>query len=162
MDLELLAIVAACLAVGAGIGALVASRFTASAKKNQAVEQHLYKTQDELKSYQLEVTQHFTETAQLLKKMAESYRDVHNHLASGANNLSKDSSGLPMMQKLPEIDTITNNSDEPESVRPPLDYAPKHSPYDRGTLSGDYHLEKVELTEKPVDIAEALAAAKKQ
>lgn len=161
MDLELLAIATACLVVGTGIGALIASRFTSSAKKTQAVEQHLHKAQDELKSYQLEVTQHFAETAQLLKKMAESYRDVHNHLASGANNLSKDGSGLPLMQKLPEIDTITDASEAPLSVRPPLDYAPKHSPYDRGTLNGDYHLEKVELTEKPIDMAEALAAAKK-
>lgn len=66
-----------------------------------------------------------------------------------------------MMQKLPEIDTIKGDNEEPTNVRPPLDYAPKHSPYDRGTLSGDYHLEKVELNEKPVNMADALAAKKK-
>lgn len=161
MDFQIFAIVSASFIVGAGLGALLSARFTHSAKKTQTVEKHLHDTQDALKNYQIEVTQHFAETAQLLKKMAESYRDVHNHLASGANNLSKDGSGMPMMQKLPEIDTIKGDNEEPTTVRPPLDYAPKHSPYDRGTLSGDYHLEKVELNEKPVNMADALAAKKK-
>lgn len=160
MELPLIAIAVTAFAVGAAIGALISARFTSSAKKTHAVEQHLHKTQDELKSYQLEVTQHFAETAQLLKTMAESYRDVHNHLAAGANNLSKDGSGMPIMQKLPEIDTITDDEDTPTNVRPPLDYAPKQTPYDRGTLSGDHHLEKVQFGETPVDIAQALADAK--
>lgn len=158
MDLQTFVLVIACFAIGAAVGALFFSRFSPQTQKNQELEKHLHQAQDELKGYQLEVTQHFAETAQLLKKMAESYRDVHNHLANGANTLSKDGNGLPMMKKLPEIDTITGiSSDDTPRVAPPLDYAPKTTPYDRGTLDEDYQLEKVALQEAPVDIADAIA-----
>lgn len=156
MEPAILATAGASLIIGLGLG-LIASKLFFSAQKDKSLEQHLHQAQDELKSYQLEVTQHFTETAQLLKKMAESYRDVHNHLASGANNLSKDSSGMPLMNKLPEIETVAGQTDEPAHISPPLDYAPKQSPYDRGTLHTDHHLEKVQLVEEPVDMAETLS-----
>lgn len=164
MELQTFSLVIASLAIGVTLGVLLSSRLTfGGSRKNQEMEKHLHKAQDDLKNYQLEVTQHFSETAQLLKKMAESYRDVHNHLAQGANTLSKDGNGLPVMKKLPEIDTITSiGSDEPSRVAPPLDYAPKTTPYDRGTLDEDYHLEKVELSEKPIDIAEAIASHAKK
>lgn len=157
MEPSVFASAAAGLIIGLGAG-IILSRAFFSSSKDKSLQQHLHQTQDELKSYQLEVTQHFSETAQLLKKMAESYRDVHNHLASGANNLSKDAQGLPVMKKLPEIDTITESSIEHTAhISPPLDYAPRQTPYDRGTLSGDHHLEKVQLSEEPVDMAETLA-----
>lgn len=146
MGILIIAVAASTLVAGL-VGFFLGKSLSSSAQKKQALEQHLHQTQDELKHYQLEVTQHFSETAQLLKKMAESYRDVHNHLASGANTLSKDGSGLPLMQKLPELETITSLADDPVAVAPPLDYAPKSSPYDRGTLASDHHLEKVNLHE---------------
>lgn len=157
MEPSVLASAAAGLIIGLGLGVII-SRALFSNSKEKNLEQHLHQAQDELKNYQLEVTQHFTETAQLLKNMAESYRDVHNHLAAGANNLSKDNHGLPLMKKLPEIDTIAQAKPEQVApISPPLDYAPRQSPYDRGTLSGDHHLEKVQLDEEPIDMAETLA-----
>lgn len=157
MEPSILASAATGLIIGLGAG-IILSRAFFSGGKDKSLQQHLHQTQDELKNYQLEVTQHFNETAQLLKKMAESYRDVHNHLASGANNLSKDSHGVPVMKKLPEIDTIAEGSTEQAAhISPPLDYAPRQTPYDRGSLSGDHHLEKVQLSEVPVDMAETLA-----
>lgn len=158
MDLQTFILVIACFAIGAAVGALLTSRLSSQSHKTQELEKHLHKAQDDLKNYQQEVTQHFAETAGLLKKMAESYRDVHNHLALGANQLAAGSSTLPIMKKLPEIDTITNDMGEsPVSIQPPLDYAPKTTPYDRGTLDETYQLDKVELEEKPVDMEEILA-----
>lgn len=158
MEPSILASAAAGLIIGLGAGVILSRAFF-SGSKDKSLQQHLHQAQDELKNYQLEVTQHFSETAQLLKKMAESYRDVHNHLASGANNLSKDSQDLPMINKLPEIDAIANrdNDAEPVHISPPLDYAPRQTPFDRGTLHSDHHLEKVQLAEQPVDMAETLA-----
>lgn len=146
-----------CFFVGAGIGALLFVRLSPELRKNRDLQNHLYDKQDELKNYQLEVTQHFAETAKLLKQMAESYRDVHNHLAEGADKLAKDGHSRPIMQKLPEIDELTQTDSAPEDIAPPLDYAPKSTPYDRSTLTEDYGLEKVDLEEKPIDIAEAIA-----
>lgn len=156
MEPSILASAATGLIIGLGAG-IVLSRAFFSGSKDKSLQQHLHQAQDELKSYQLEVTQHFSETAQLLKKMAESYRDVHNHLASGANNLSKDGQDVPMINMLPEIEAITNRNVEPLHVSPPLDYAPRQTPFDRGTLHSDHHLEKVQLAEQPVDMAETLA-----
>lgn len=148
METQMLLIIGASFAVGAILGAFIYAQFSSSAKKSHTIEQHLHKTQDELKNYQTEVTQHFAKTAELLKNMAESYRDVHNHLAQGANTLSNESNGgIPVISKLPHIDTIKDSSDEEKILNPPLDYAPKHSPYDRGTLHSDHHLEKVELND---------------
>ncbi|HEY9034160.1 MAG TPA: DUF1043 family protein [Pseudomonadales bacterium] len=152
-----------CFLLGSAVGALLFVRLSPELRKNRDIQKHLYDKQDELKNYQLEVTQHFAETARLLKQMAESYRDVHNHLAAGAEKLGKDSHGQPVLKKLPEIDEITDRSEDAAPLTPPLDYAPKSSPYDRSTLNEEYGLEKVELEEKPFDdIADAIAANARQ
>lgn len=152
--------------IGCMAGALLFMRFSPEQKRSRDMEKHLHQAQDELKDYKLEVTQHFAETARLLKQMAESYRDVHNHLATAAENLSQDGRSVPIMKKLPEIDRLAADEEDDEQtaeVRPPLDYAPKASPYDRSTLNEDYDLEKVELEEKPIDdIAEAIAQSAKR
>ena len=158
MDLQTFILVIACFAIGAAVGALLTNRLSSQNQKTQELEKHLHKAHEDLKSYQQEVTHHFAETAGLLKKMAESYRDVHNHLALGANQLAPGGSSLPIIKKLPEIDAITNDiNDSTISVQPPLDYAPKTTPYDRGTLDETFQLDKVELEEKPVDMEEILA-----
>jgi uncharacterized membrane-anchored protein YhcB (DUF1043 family) len=147
-----------CLLLGAAAGIVLYLRFSPELQKSRDLEKHLFEAQDELKNYQLEVTQHFSETAQLLKQMAESYRDVHNHLARGAEMLCKDGQGRKILARLPELDSIIDADSEPTYAAPPLDYAPKTTPYDRSTLNEDYGLDKVELTEKPIaDIAQAIA-----
>ncbi len=148
-----------CFAIGAITGATLFKIFSQEQNKTRDLEKHLHEKQDEIKNYQHEVTQHFTETSHLLKQLAESYRDVHNHLAAGAQDLCEESATAPIMQQLPELETITGSHiDDSNSIAPPLDYAPKSTPYDRGTLNEEYGLEKVELDEKPInDIAEAIA-----
>ena len=159
MDLFTLVIAFSCFIIGVAAGALLLSRFSNEQHQSRELQKHLHDSQDALKNYKLEVNQHFTETARLLKQMAESYRDVHNHLAQGAQSLASDGSNTPLMQKLPEIDSMASVDDNTARIAPPLDYAPKTSPYDRSTLTEEYDLEKVELAEKPIsDIGEAIAA----
>ncbi len=148
-----------CFAIGTLVGALLTLRFSTDRNKASELEKHLHEKQDEIKQYQQEVTEHFTETADLLKQMAESYRDVHNHLAQGAQELCPDEHTTPILQTLPEMAGSENRTGEKKSPSSaPLDYAPRSTPYDRGTLNEDYGLEKVELAEKPIeDYAEAIA-----
>lgn len=145
-----------CFAFGMVIGGLVFARFMPDQQKNRDLEKHLHETQDELKSYQTEVTQHFGDTAHLLRQLAESYRDVHNHLAQGAQELTSQTDST-MINKLPEIETIKEAEGDTD-VTQPLDYAPKSTPFDRGTLDEEYGLEKVQLGEAPVEnLADVLA-----
>ena len=146
-----------CFAIGVAVGGILFKLYSPEQSKARDLEKHLHDKQDELKNYQHEVTEHFTETSKLLKDLTENYRDVHNHLAKGAQVLCESSNTPPIMYKLPEVD-MTGDDDEKDSIAAPLDYAPRSTPYDKGTLHEDYGLEKIELDEKPIeDIAEAIA-----
>ena len=155
-------IIAAVLgfAAGSAFGALFLSRFTGSTKNTVQLEKHLHEKQDQIKNYQQEVREHFTETAGLLRGLAENYRNVHNHLAQGAEQLCPDSSATSLIKKLPEVGTIEINT-VPDSVSAPLDYAPKTTPFDKSVLGEDYDLEKVSLNEavSEKDVADLVAAS---
>lgn len=141
----------ACFALGAIVGAALHKIFASDQNKTRNLEKLLHQKQDEAKNYEHEVKKHFTETSHLLKQLAESYRDMHNHLATGAQKLCDDDSSMPIMQQLPELETADIQTNERRNIAPPLDYAPKSTPYDRGTLNEDYDLEKVKLEEKPIN-----------
>ncbi|NRB39831.1 MAG: DUF1043 family protein [Pseudomonadales bacterium] len=151
-----------CTATGAAAGLFLGSRLSATPQKTRELEKHLHEKQDEIKAYQREVTEHFTETSQRLQQLAESYKDIHNHLAQGADKLSGQGSGhnAPIIERI-ENNTVATANDTPDTVSAPLDYAPKTTPFDKGTLNEDYNLEKVELNENPVadiaDIADIIA-----
>lgn len=145
---------------GAVFGGLMATRFTSDQRKTRELEKHLHEKQDEIKTYQQEVREHFTETAGLLRGLAENYRNVHNHLAQGADKLCAEEPSGPLIKKLPEVETIEVN-EVPESVSAPLDYVPKATPFDKGILNEDYDLEKVKLSEavSSEEVAELVANA---
>lgn len=152
-----------CFIAGITASLLWNLRFSTKQQRARDLEKHLHDKQDEIKSYQREVTEHFTETSTLLKQLAESYKDIHNHLATGAEKLSNSghAGAAPIIEKL--INTEAPKTEELTDVQAPLDYAPKSTPYDRSTLNEEFGLEKVELTEKPVEhIADYIAEKAKQ
>lgn len=150
-------------AVGTAFGAFFLSRFTNNTQNTRQLEKHLHEKQDEIKNYQQEVRQHFTETAGLLRGLAENYRDVHNHLAQGAEQLCPDPHTASIIKKLPEVEAIEVNT-EPESVIAPLDYAPKTTPFDKSVLGEDYDLEKVSLNEtiSEQEVADLVASSNEE
>jgi hypothetical protein len=127
---------------GLVIGAGLALWLTPAQKKSRDLESHLTETRSELKDYKKEVAEHFTTTAQLLENLANGYKDVHNHLATGAQSLCTDGyEQRPILQKI----GISTAPQEPKlTVNPPLDYAPKSHPYEKGILNEEYGLEKPE------------------
>lgn len=132
---------AACLVVGG-----VAGMFYANLGKNTSttrvkdIEEHLAESQQQLKDYQQEVTAHFSKTAELVRELNQSYRDVHTHLAQGAQNLAgmNVQQAFALLQENPDLDF------DEGSVQQPLDYSPKKSPNEKGMLEEDFGLEKVE------------------
>ncbi len=152
-----------CSILAGAAGALWGARFSATPERHRELEKHLHEKQDEIKTYQREVSDHFNETSHRLKQLAESYKDIHNHLAQGADKLSGKGLGnnTPIIEKIESM-VHHRETDTPDNVSAPLVYAPKSTPFDKGTLNEDYDLEKVELAEKPVDDIAGMIAANAQ
>lgn len=155
------------LALGALIGYLL-GRSGNDSGQQQALED----AQQELAEYKEKVAGHFEETADLVNKMTESYRDVYKHLASSAQTLcdaetarSIESSMVPQLKAEPapqaekEVKPCceSKNPAADKSVEPPRDYAPK-KPDEEGTLSETYGLKEKE--KQAAKAAEKKAAAK--
>jgi len=70
-------------------------------------------------------------------------------LALGADQLCRDEHGQSLL-----LDSVlTDNAiASPETIQPPLDYAPKSDAANSGTLSEDYDLEKINLNQNADDV----------
>lgn len=90
-SLEILLTVGVGAAAAGIITAYLLVKFWPSSNKTQRhLEEQLHAQQQKQQEYQHEVTQHFSETAQLLNQLTSSYQDVHQHLTKGAQLLAED------------------------------------------------------------------------
>jgi uncharacterized membrane-anchored protein YhcB (DUF1043 family) len=114
--------------------------------KQREAERKLDQLLQDKQAYEDEVVEHFSETAKLLNGLTERYRDVHNHLARGADRLCQGRGPVAMGQ-------LAASADESEipaelaDVRPPLDYAPKASPDAKGMLAEEFGIERNKAVE---------------
>ena len=131
----------ALLVLGLLIGLLLGRRTSPAGQKYRDVERKLDQVLQDKKAYEDEVVEHFTDTAKLLNNLTESYRDVHNHLAQGAATLCQGEGPVA-------LDRLENSRDPAEipshlaDIQPPLDYAPKTSPDEKGMLNEEFGLER--------------------
>lgn len=133
---------ALALLAGTAIGFLVA-RLVPSAAPSRTQRQ-LDDMQERFDNYQREVVTHFNTTANLVRKLTQSYQEVQEHLSEGANRLALDE--LTRQRLL-----ATLHSDEqsgprerltpPKSNEAPKDYAPKNADVP-GTLDATFGLKK--------------------
>ena len=150
---------AIALLVGLVAGALIARQLNPGLRKQREMERNLERLLQQQKDYQHEVVEHFTDTAKLLNNLAESYRDVHNHLASGADKLVDDKGGS-ILSHLPESAmTEMINKPDLDSLQAPLDYAPKTSPYEAGVLNEEFGLDKQTQSSDPTPVPEFIEEA---
>ncbi|WP_415898903.1 YhcB family protein [Neptuniibacter sp. QD48_11] len=151
----------AALVVGAVIGFLM-GRSGGDAQRQAELAEKLESTQKELDSYKNEVTEHFEKTAALVNNLTNSYKDVHEHLATGAQGLCQPGSvDLAIEPSLtPKLESeaeepsaeaeakpATDTEQAESSSEPPRDYAPK-SPEDEGTLSETFGLKEEQETKE--------------
>jgi uncharacterized protein len=80
------------IAVGIVIGAAL-TKILSKNSKSAELQLKLEEAEERYKSYQQEVAEHFQKTASLVNNLTESYREVHTHLATGAQTLAKDNAG---------------------------------------------------------------------
>ncbi|MEX0963606.1 MAG: DUF1043 family protein [Pseudohongiellaceae bacterium] len=133
----------ACLAVGVVIGVVFSSRLNSSASRVQELENQIREIKDSHHSYRDNVSDHFSMTADLVQHMTESYREVYQHLASGAQDLCSDEVASKLLPA--GSDAVFESSEETESagsLNPPKDYAAKQNPGQKGALSEEFGINK--------------------
>lgn len=151
---------------GAAIGLVIGYLLGRMGRSNQdAMRKELDDAHAELAQYKEQVTEHFETTADLVNGLTEQYRQVHQHLASGAQTLCNDqrpgealqASLQPRISKqdIPTVTDAVENEDSDEQPHPPRDYAPKAADQE-GTLSDTYGIksapeEKDEELKPPAD-----------
>jgi len=134
----LIAIIILSIFAGIGIGVSFARNNGRDSKKLRKLEENLEKEKEHLDLYEKKVLAHFSQTAQLVNKLTDSYREVHAHLANGAEDLCRGESTDVILQ-LERRNSATSTEDD---VKPPLDYAPKASPKQKGVLNESFGIKK--------------------
>jgi uncharacterized membrane-anchored protein YhcB (DUF1043 family) len=140
----------ALLIIGLGLGMLLGRRSSPQSQKNREVERKLDQVLQDKKAYEDEVVEHFTDTAKLLNTLTQSYREVHNQLAKGATELCQ-GQGPVIAGRLEENHEDANASSQAADVHPPLDYAPKTSPDEKGMLNESFGLDREEAPPQEVE-----------
>jgi uncharacterized membrane-anchored protein YhcB (DUF1043 family) len=125
------------LAIGLIVGFVLARTLHPQARERKDLEDQLQKSQDQIKDYQQEVTEHFTKTSELINNLSHSYRDVHEHLATSAMRLTNPEISRQLIDA--GFGRHENNSNliSGDTPEPPKDYAPK---VPGGILSEEYGL----------------------
>jgi uncharacterized membrane-anchored protein YhcB (DUF1043 family) len=126
-------------------GYFIALRTAPSQKSQRQLESHLSEMQQQQEDYQHEVSDHFIETADLLNQLTSNYRDVHNHLAKGAQRLAGNNASESLKALSDDSNEANTNADtdaDADVISPPLDYAPKVAPNEPGMLNEEFGLDK--------------------
>lgn len=128
------------LAIGVCVGVIAASRLkNTNPARITALEENLLELKTQHQKYRENVGEHFSMTAELVQHMTESYRDVYQHLASGAQDLC---SGDIANKLLPASEDKVFGSASGDHALQPRDYAPKQNPTQTGALSEEFGIEK--------------------
>lgn len=133
----------ACLAVGVVIGVVFSSRLNSSASRVQELENQIRELKDNHGTYRDNVSDHFSMTADLVQHMTESYREVYQHLAAGAQDLCTNEVASKLLPA--GSDAVFESDEKTESsgdLNPPKDYAAKQDPSQKGALSEEFGISK--------------------
>lgn len=127
-----------CLLTGAVIGAVAFKMLMSDEARVRELEEELEALSEEHETYKTNVHNHFASSAQLLGRLTDSYRDVFLHMADGARTLCPDyiSSQLNLSA---EAKSLLGQADARTTpLAPPLDYAARVEPGQKGALDEDY------------------------
>lgn len=111
--------------------------------RTQELELRLQEANKKLEDFQLQVNEHFDQTAQLVHNLTDSYREVHEYLANSALRLSSQEIGRQMLEA--GSGKLSEKGEQLQGVEPPRDWAPKE-PGAKGTLAEDFGLDKEPLS----------------
>lgn len=135
---QLILIALATLVIGLIVGVLVGRSGQSTSLRQRRLEQQIDELRSEYTRYQAQVNEHFMESAHMMRRLNDVYRDVSQHMARGANRLCHDEDWLDELDKKEETARLDGAKDS--GFEPPRDYAPKSDPKEKGTLSEDFGL----------------------
>jgi len=139
------------------VGVLFASKLNIGSSRVQELESQVRTLKENHNEYRDSVSDHFSMTAELVQHMTESYKEVYQHLASGAQDLCSTEVAGKLLPT--ETDAVFETNDTPEEANgliAPKDYATKQSPQQKGALSEEFGLEKTTpITEEEIPIQPA-------
>lgn len=131
------------LITGAVIGVVVGRTWVPS-EQQRDLEHRLVSAKEELDEYQQDVAKHFMATSKKVSDLTQSYRDLHEHLATGALRLTSTEIGKELIDA---GDTRAQlHQVEYSHIQPPKDWAPK-TPGSHGMLSEEFGLSDHESSE---------------
>jgi len=147
-------IAAACFVIGAAVGRLFAKKVTQGDKSVRDLEKKLEKSEQKLKRYQQEVTEHFVAVSHLTSNVAQSYKQIHEHLATSAIRLASPEVGRQLLKSggsdLNMLDSNGNPLVDIDDLEVPRDYAPS---VPGGILSEGYGLGENDQNKEQPDVA---------
>lgn len=140
------------------LGALLYHFLSASKSRNGKLEDQLDEMQREFHEYQNRVGDHFTTTAHLINKLTDTYHDVHEHMANGAESLCEDeevrnrlSDALLGSNAVMSGKITKRRNERTKPLEQPKDYAPKNAPDEKGVLAEDFGVEVPPVTEPSLE-----------
>ncbi len=139
-SLETLIMVSAIvLCIGGLIGAVI-SRTLMPPEMQRDLEQRLQASRSELEQYQQDVARHFADTSKLVTNLTKAYKEVHDHLAKGAIQLTNAEISKKILDAGDQkLGIEAKDAIDELSFAPPRDWAPK-TPGQTGTLSEEFGL----------------------
>lgn len=147
-------IAAAFFAIGAAVGHLFSKKADQGDKSVRDLEKRLEKSEQKLKRYQQEVTEHFVAVSHLTSNVAQSYKQIHEHLATSAIRLASPEVGRQLLKSgggdMNMLDSNGNPLVDIEDIEVPRDYAPS---VPGGVLSEGYGLDETEQSKEQPDVA---------
>ncbi len=136
--LETLLLLGIITLLAGGLIGLAIGRAWGGPSQQKELEHRLSGTEKELKDYHENVSSHFAETAKKVGELTQSYRELHEHLAKGAIELTNTEIGREVIEAGGHS-TATISLDKKTPIEPPRDWAPK-SPGSHGMLSEEFGL----------------------
>lgn len=130
------------LLLGLGIGFLLGRNNNSDLKRQTQLSAELQAAHTEMAEYKEQVNLHFADTAAAVNQLTESYRNVHQQLAKGAQSLCDDPDMASSIETIagPQESAIEHQSEAAPVIRPPMDYAPSSNSKEHGTLDERYGL----------------------
>ena len=127
-----------CLLAGAVIGAVAYKVLMSDEAKVRALEEQLQALSEEHEHYKSNVHSHFSNSAQLLGKLTDSYREVFMHMAEGARSLCPDYISSQMSLSADTRSLLGQGESKSTPLAPPLDYAARTEPGKKVGVDTDY------------------------
>ena len=137
----LILIASATLIVGLVIGLLVGRSGQSTSLRQRRLEQQIDELRSEYTRYQAQVNEHFMESAHMMRRLNDVYRDINQHMARGANRLCHDEDWLDEFEKQNDTARLAGHKND-DGFEPPRDYAPRSDPKEKGTLAEDFGLKE--------------------